>query len=117
MENYYLFIKDLVINNHVQSGQFSEQGIINKIKKLGKIPIPTTVVRSLNICRLDKVVNFGIPPSPRMEKQKLGKIPPYSFCRVDMAGPFNVKLTKEVHKQWVILLTCGTIRAVHLEAD
>ena len=41
-----LFIKNLVIKNPVQSGQFSEQGSINKIKKLDKIPIPTTVVRS-----------------------------------------------------------------------
>ena len=39
-----LFIKNLVINNHVQSSQFSEQGSNNKIKKLGRIPIPSTVV-------------------------------------------------------------------------
>ena len=34
-----------------------------------------------------------------------------------MAGPFNVKLFKEVHNQWVILFNYGAKRAVHLEAD
>ena len=92
-----LFTKILINDYNVQSGHLSEQSTINKIKKLGKIPKQTTVVRSFRICRLDKGINFGIPPSSRMEKQKLSNIPLYSLCRFGMAGPFNVKLSKEVH--------------------
>ena len=55
--------------------------------------------------------------SPRMLKKKLSNIPPYSSCRLDMAGPFNVKLFIEIHNRWVILFTCRAIRAVHLEAE
>ena len=50
-----------------------------------------------------------------MKVEKLALDPPFSFCGVDMAGPFNVKLLKEIRKRWVILFTCGATRAVHLE--
>lgn len=114
-----LFTKILINDCHVQSGHLSEQGTINEIKKLCKIPKLTTVVKSVvrgcRICRLDRGRKFSVPLSPQMKKQKLGNDPPFSFCGVDMAGPFNVKLSKEVHKRWVILFTCGAIRAVHLE--
>ena len=50
-----------------QSGHLSDQGIIIKIGKLGKIPIPTAVVGSFNICREDGRLIFGIHLSPQMD--------------------------------------------------
>ena len=49
-----LFTKILINDCDVQSGHLSEQGTINKIKKLYKISKPTTVVKSCRICRLGR---------------------------------------------------------------
>ena len=64
---------------------------------------------------MDRGRKYHIPNSPQMKIEKLALDPPLSYCGVNMAGPFNVKLLKEVHKRWVILFTCGATRAVHLE--
>ena len=114
-----LFTKILIIDCHVQSEHLSSQGTINEDKKSYKIPKLTTTVKEIvnkcKICRLERGRKYHIPNSPQMKVEKLALDPPFSFCGVDMAGPFNVKLLKEIHKRWVILFTCGATRAVHLE--
>ena len=69
-----LFTKVLINDCHVQSGHLSEQGTINEIKKLCKIPKLTTVVKSVvrgcRICRLDRGRKFSVPLSPQMKKTK-----------------------------------------------
>ena len=104
-----LFTKILINVCKFRSGHLGDQSIIIKIKKLGKIPIPTAVVGSFNICRLDGRLIFGIPLAPQMEKQKLCNITPFSICSMDMAEIFNVKLCRVVHEQWLIILQSSRI--------
>ena len=39
------------------------------------------------------------------------------YIGFDMAGPFDVRLSGEVHGRWVIHFTCGAMIAMHLEMD
>ena len=41
--------------------------------------------------------------------------PPFSHCGVDVFGHFNIKQGRKKLKRWVVLFTCLTVRAVHLE--
>ena len=79
-----LFTKILINDCHIQSGHLSEQGTINEIKKLCKIPKLTAVVKSIvrgcRICKLDRGRKFGVPLSPQMKKQKLMNDPHFPFA-------------------------------------
>jgi len=49
-------------------------------------------------------------PSERTEV-----VPPFTYCGVDMFGPFNVKQKRSVVKRYCALFTCLNSRAVHIE--
>jgi hypothetical protein len=41
--------------------------------------------------------------------------PAFNNTGIDLFGPYGIKIGRSVHKRWVALFTCGTIRAVHME--
>lgn len=40
---------------------------------------------------------------------------PFSYTGIDFCGPFKIKNGRKVEKCWIIIATCMTVRAVHLE--
>lgn len=40
---------------------------------------------------------------------------PFSYTGIDFCGPFSLKCGRKTSKGWVLLITCMTTRAVHLE--
>ena len=78
-----------------------------------------TVKRQLKRCQHCKRYTGGpfrmleMPPFPK--GKVTGGRAPFSTCGVDYFGPLMVKGNDGPTKEWVILFTCFTTRAVHLE--
>uniref|UniRef100_A0A1I7XI20 DUF5641 domain-containing protein n=1 Tax=Heterorhabditis bacteriophora TaxID=37862 RepID=A0A1I7XI20_HETBA len=59
---------------------------------------------------------FMLPPIPSLPPARLQTDTPFTNVGIDYAGPFHVwTITSSATKVWIVLFTCLTIRAVHLE--
>ena len=47
---------------------------------------------------------------------RLSKEPPFTYCGVDMFGPFLVKDYQKIQKRYGAIITCLSSWAVHIEA-
>ena len=50
-----------------------------------------------------------------LPQDRLKKEPPFSYCGVDMFGPFEIKERRNTLKQYGALFTCLASRAIHIE--
>ena len=50
-----------------------------------------------------------------LPEERTCEAPPFTYCGVDMFGPFLIKERRKELKRYVILFTCLSSRAVHLE--
>ena len=83
------------------------------IPKLGKIV--KKLIHDCARCKLHKGSKYHIPKSPPLPNFRVEDADPYTFVGVDMTGHFWVKIGEETVKRYIIIFTCATSRAVHLE--
>ncbi len=50
-----------------------------------------------------------------LPQERLSESPPFTYCGADMFGPFTIKERRSELKRYVILFTCFSSRAIHLE--
>ena len=50
-----------------------------------------------------------------LPEERLIEEPPFSYCGVDMFGPFLIKEGRKIHKLYGAMFTCLCSRAVHIE--
>ncbi|GBL95284.1 hypothetical protein AVEN_37737-1 [Araneus ventricosus] len=51
----------------------------------------------------------------QLPEVRIAQTPPFYTCGVDFAGPIYVKNLEGMQKSYVVLFTCATTRALHLE--
>ena len=52
-----------------------------------------------------------------LPKDRISEEPPFSYCGIDMFGPFTVKDGRKEKKRYGALFTCLSSRAVHIEVS
>lgn len=59
------------------------------------------------------------PQQPMMGDLPIEKlsshIPPFSYCIVDICGPFFIRVKRSTEKRWLFVYSCLTTRALHIE--
>ena len=97
----------------------NSETVVNELRQIFDLPKLRTVVkrisRNCQWCKVKKV-RPRIPrmaplPYPRLATEVL----PFTFVGLDLFGPLAVKVGRSRVKRWVVLFTCLTIRAVHVE--
>ena len=75
------------------------------------------VVRACVTCRKVSGRSYPVPESPPLPSSRVTFSRPFSTVGLDFAGPLMVKTSKEGEcgKAYILLLTCGSIRALHIE--
>ncbi|XP_062698793.1 uncharacterized protein LOC109420058 [Aedes albopictus] len=109
----------IVLDVHQRHYHQNHQTVLNEVRQKYYIPSLRSVYRNVRSrCQLCKVRN-ATPQQPMM-----GDLPPmrlkpfvrpFSFVGIDYFGPFQVMMGRRVEKRWGVLITCMTVRAVHIE--
>uniref|UniRef100_A0A1I7VKP2 Integrase catalytic domain-containing protein n=1 Tax=Loa loa TaxID=7209 RepID=A0A1I7VKP2_LOALO len=77
----------------------------------------TEVKRMINKCRICKRWNsrsFKLPPMASLPETRVNRSRAFAYVGVDYFGPLSIKGNVPT-KRWIILFTCFTTRAMHLE--
>ena len=67
------------------------------------------------ICRRHEGPSFQQPRMPPWPRERVSLSHPFQFVGLDYLGPVYVKVHSDLHKIWICLFTCLSVRAVHLE--
>lgn len=76
------------------------------------------VLKNCEVCKPHKAKPFAPPSMPDLPKERVAMSPPFTFTGVDYFGPLYCRENsdpKKEKKAWVVLFTCMSIQAVHLE--
>ncbi|XP_062704637.1 uncharacterized protein LOC115265178 [Aedes albopictus] len=104
---------------HVANAHQGLETVINNIKERHRILKIRSQVKKLTMSCIKCRELRAKPTVPQM-----GNLPPerttpfvfpFSNTGIDYFGPMSVKVGRRVEKRWVVLFTCMTSRAVHLE--
>ena len=72
------------------------------------------IVKSCLVCRKYSPIRLRVQMSP-LPKDRITRSNPFEVCGVDFTGPLYVSNGKFVEKSYIVLFTCATTRAIHLE--
>ena len=97
----------------------NRETIVNEMRQRYEIPklrsLIARVTRDCMKCRVHLVVPRNPPMAPLPRARLTPFVRPFTFVGVDYIRPILVKVGRSNCKRWIVLFTCLTIRAVHLE--
>ena len=96
--------RTITLNEIRQSGYWVIQGN-SAVKEI--------ISRCVTCRRLRGKVGKQIMADLPQDRQK--EEPPFTYCGVDMFGPFEIKETRNTSKRYQALFTCLVSRAIHIE--
>jgi len=113
------FTKLLINFYHIKNAHCGKQTVLNEIRQKIWIPHAHTAVRSAwNHCNRCKILRAK-PNAPEMGPLPRTRVTPYvrpfSYTGIDYFGPYSVTVKRHTEKRYVVIFTCLTTRAVHLE--
>ena len=74
------------------------------------------VIKNCNVCKLYSAKPYGSTTTNNMPSFRTTESKPFDVTGVDFAGPLKYKINKkQVGKSYVLIFTCASCRAVHLE--
>lgn len=113
-------ITNLVIfHYHEKFGHHNHETVINELRQKFSISRLRTqlwkVRRSCQQCKNDSAK----PSAPEMAQLPPARLKaftrPFSYVGIDFFGPMTVTIGRRQEKRWGMLMTCLTVRAIHLE--
>ncbi|XP_055631698.1 uncharacterized protein LOC129771737 [Toxorhynchites rutilus septentrionalis] len=114
------YVTYLIVDNyHRKFLHGNAETVVNELRQRYYISRMRVVVRAVSrSCQWCKVYKSQ-PTIPKMgplpEARLSPGVRPFSFVGIDYFGPILVKVGRANAKRWVCLITCLTIRAVHVE--
>jgi hypothetical protein len=97
----------------------NREAVISELRQRLWIPrIRVHVNKIFKRCPLCAVLKAkpNIPQMSQLPSQRLEPFsPPFTNTGIDYAGPFEVTVGRRHEKRWIVLFTCLTMRAIHLE--
>ena len=104
---------------HYEVEHLGQTSTLGEIRSRGYWVISGTsqvrqVIRQCFRCRVLR----GLPAQQQMgdlPENRSGDAPPFSYCGVDLFGPFTIKERRSELKRYGVVFTCFGCRAVHLE--
>ncbi|CAD5234345.1 unnamed protein product [Bursaphelenchus xylophilus] len=111
--------RSLIQKAHEELGHQGPGATLHKLRYKYWIPrgkrTTAGVLRHCAKCRLWLAKPFLKPPSEQLPKERVEIQPPFRNAALDMFGPLKVFAGRKCVKRYVIIFTCMTVRAIHLE--
>ncbi|XP_053691802.1 uncharacterized protein LOC128740289 [Sabethes cyaneus] len=113
-------VTDLIIANiHQKFCHLNHQTTLNEVRRRFYVPgLKSAYKRVRERCQLCKIQRAK-PEAPEMSGLPSERLQafcrPFSYVGIDYFGPMHVAVGRRTEKRWGVLVTCLTVRAVHLE--
>lgn len=109
----------LINHLHQRFGHAFKDTVVNELRMRFYVPkvrsCVSKIVKGCQSCKVRK----GQPRTPRMAPLPVERLTPFvrpfSYIGIDYFGPVEVVVGRHHEKRWIVLFTCLSIRAVHLE--
>ena len=115
-----LFVDKLIVHTHNKIKHFGIANTMAALREHWWIPQLRSKVKKLinkcNVCKLYSTKPYGTPVTSNLPNFRTEPSNPFDITGVDFAGPLRYKIdNKEEGKCYIIIFTCASSRAVHLE--
>lgn len=109
----------IILHYHIRYNHHNHETVVNELRQRFSIPRLRTQLNKLRRecqqCKNDSA-RPAVPEMSPLPPARLKTFSrPFSFVGVDFFGPITVTIGRRNEKRWGMLVTCLTIRAVHLE--
>ena len=113
-------VTNLIIRHSHEKTHHQGRGItVNELRSydywiIGMSLAVADYIRNCTLCRKwhGHVVEQKMTDLP---KDRMEVVPPFTYCEVDLFGPFTIKEGRKELKRYGVLFTCFSSRAIHLE--
>ena len=114
------FTDKLIMHTHNEISHFGIANTMAALRENWWIPRLRSKVKRIinecNVCKAYRVKPYGRTATAELPTFRIESGRPFEITGVDFAGPLTYKLTKkEEGKCYILIFTCATSRAVHLE--
>ena len=114
------FAEKLIVHIHNQIMHFGTASTMASVRESWWIPKLRAkvkkVINKCNVCKVFSTKPYGVPSTSSLPEYRTEGSRPFEVTGVDFAGPLSYKVSKkEQGKCYVIIFTCASSRAVHLE--
>ena len=119
LPRFHLVTSLKIMQMHIKLAHQFTETVINELRQTYWIPqIRTEVRKTIGHCQRCK--NQRAHPTPPImcplpAARLMAFVPPFTHTGVDLAGPYEIKIGRSHVKRWIVLFTCLTVRAIHLE--